>query len=211
MIKRLGSMIFDVILGLAAFLFIMALTMPTIIHWEFINEFKDFVVRTDSLVQKAVVDPYKGYASASSSYCAPDYINSFQNITAYRIIKCSQIENNVNFYYDSALPANETDPTKSYFKDMEKWTHKDSLKEAGCYYYFSSGTDNSQYSIYFDCSGLRKAGIADSEILTYFKKKYPVQLISYNLNALSIDPAYIPIAGEVASDDDGKILLIFQK
>jgi len=209
--NRNGSMLFDVILGLAAFLFVMSLVIPNVIHWQFINDFKEFLVRVDSLIQKTVVDPYKGYASASNSYCSPDYISSFKDITAYRIIQCTQIQQNVNYEFDSSVAANEIDPTKSYIKDLEQWTNKDSTRDSGCRIYFSSGNDYSQYSVFFDCSSVRRAGIADSEILTYFRKKYPVLLVSYDLNALSIDKNYVPENGETGTDDDGKILLIFQK
>lgn len=204
--KRKGSMIFDIILGLAAALFIMSVITPTIINWRFIESFKAFIEKTDGIIKTALLDPYKGYASANNEYCAPDYINSFQDLTAYRLIKCASIENNLNYYYDSSATTNETDPTKSYIEDLEEWTDKDSDRDSGCRYYFGEGEDTSKYKVFFDCSSLRKPAIADSEILTYYRDKYPTYLYKYDIKAISIDDDT-----SSGSDDDGMILLEFNK
>lgn len=209
--KYKGSLLFDVILGLAAVLFVVSLMMPTLRHEQYVKAVHEFIERVDLIIQKTILDPYKGYVSVNNAFCAPDYINSFKDITAYRVVKCANVENNLYYYYDNTDPLNENNATKSFVYDMNEWIHKDSLKNYGCTYYISQGVDTSHFNMFFDCSALREPGMIDSEMLVFFKKKYPVQLIGWDLNALSIDSSYVPLPGETPSETDGKILLKFQK
>ena len=79
-----GSLLFDVILGLAAVLFVVSLMIPTLRHEQYVKAVHEFIERVDLIVQKTILDPYKGYVSVNNTFCAPDYINSFKDITQWK-------------------------------------------------------------------------------------------------------------------------------
>jgi len=211
MIKRKGSLLFEIILGMASMLLIIAVSIPVIRNEQFQSDFKNFIRYSNTIIQENIFNTYKGYPSVNNEYCAPDYINSFQDITAYRVIKCTGLLTTINYHYDDSNTNNQKDPTKSFFYSLNEWISKDSTSNYGCKYYVGEGNTTNNFNIFYDCSGIRKPGIADSEILVYFKKHYPTKLIGYDINALSIDTNYVPQAGDNPSDTDGKILLKFQE
>ena len=209
--KRKGTLLFEIILGLAAFLFMMSVTMPSIRYSMYERDVHTYIHKTDDIIKNTIMDTYQGYASANNSYCAPDYVNSFKDLTVYRLVKCSNLENTIPYYYNNSNVANEKDPTKSFLYNMNEWIKDTSKSKYGCKLFASQGNTTSQFNIFFDCSALKNPAGIDSEILVYYKKNYPTKLIEYNINALSIDPAYVPKKGDNPSDTDGKILLKFQK
>jgi len=209
--KRKASLLFDILMGIAAMILIISVTMPTIRNEQFLSDFKTFIKKNNEIIKETILDSYKGYPSVNNSFCAPDYINAFKDITAYRVLKCTNLDSTINYNYDSSNSSNEKDPTKSYLIFMNNWINQNSTSDTGCKTFIGEGNTTSNFNIYFDCSAIRKPAIADSELLVYFKKNYPTKLIGYNINALSIDPAYVPLPTDHPSDTDGKLLLEFQK
>jgi len=209
--NRKGSLLFEILLGMAAMLLIISVSIPTIRNQQFQSDFKNFLKQSNNIIKENILDTFKGYPSVNNTYCAPDYINSYSNITAYRVVKCTGLSSTIDYYYDNSNIINETDSTKSFFYALNEWIYKDSTSNYGCKYYIGEGNTTSNFNVFYDCSQIRKPEIADSEILVYFKKHYPTKLIGYDINGLSIDSTYVPIPSDNPSDIDGKILLKFQK